>query len=273
MAAGSMAGMRLALRELKKVNEESGGSYSGKEVVTDPAAMAQAAGVDLNSMDPYDKEQFLLAAQMKVIRDLIGERDQGWVGQTKAQQHASNQKIRNMTKEMTSRFNGLQKVAEKTNRQADYKQLQQHYKRTYDAARNRPETERIATGGRGQNVSEMKDMSRGFISVTDDDEFQAFFEGVRRKDEQMDKLLDVVSEGLTQLKYTGLQIRDELKTQDKILTDIETHVDNITEEIESMNKRMKQVLEKVKGENCFMYVLCIMLLLAIAAGGYAIFKT
>eukprot|EP00759_Apiculatamorpha_spiralis_P011078 PhF_6_TR18546/c0_g1_i1/m.27084 len=116
-------------------------------------------------------------------------------------------------------------------------------------------------GGSGEEMQPM-------MSVRDDEEFQLFFEHTKSLDKKMDQALDRISAGVSRMHENALQIKSELKVQEVLLKETEQKVDNLNEQLYTLNGKLKKTLEEVDKDKCCIYLVCCLLLLGIA--GYLV---
>eukprot|EP01006_Ploeotia_vitrea_P047755 TRINITY_DN67159_c4_g1_i1.p1 TRINITY_DN67159_c4_g1~~TRINITY_DN67159_c4_g1_i1.p1 ORF type:complete len:265 (+),score=26.22 TRINITY_DN67159_c4_g1_i1:41-835(+) len=251
--------VRLSLKILRNINLECGGKESkGKEKEPD---------VDMSKMSAYEKKQYAVALQMKNVREglqtLEGMGKSGGGERIKVS-NAVRSNVQAMKKEAAA----LKAVAQQEGKMSDYNQLMHHVKKTDDLYRNRdgskPRPNKLAP--ETDSFEAPQDLSKPMVSIMEDEEFQTFMVQVREKDKQMEEALTDISKGLERLNVNAQNISRELKKQDQILNEIDKEVDAATEELDAMNKRMKKVLDTVKGDACCMYIMCLLVLLGIIGG-------
>jgi len=85
---------------------------------------------------------------------------------------------------------------------------------------------------------------------------------LQRKNEQIDEQLDVVAEGVNELKNIALTMRDEVKVQTAMVDEITQKVDSASTHLNNLNKKMKKTLAQTRSADRFIidFILCIVLL-------------
>ena len=102
-----------------------------------------------------------------------------------------------------------------------------------------------------------------------DIETQEGLQQLERKNEQIDAQLDVVAEGVSELKSIALTMRDEAKVQSAMVDEITTKVDSASSHLNTMNKKMKRTLEQTRSADRFILDF-ILLIILLAIIGYII---
>ena len=103
----------------------------------------------------------------------------------------------------------------------------------------------------------------GYEPVTLDQEFQDLMQVFKRNDEQIDKLLDSVSHGVTALHDQAKNISVELKTQEVLISEAEKKTDNVHSQLVGVNKKLKKTIKEVNKDKMCLYVICLLILLAL----------
>ena len=80
---------------------------------------------------------------------------------------------------------------------------------------------------------------------------------------ELDKMLDQISEGLTELKDHALLIGNEIDRQNEYLHELENAMDNTTETIARDRERLKQHRKRETIRHCGVYLFCIILILVV----------
>jgi len=95
-------------------------------------------------------------------------------------------------------------------------------------------------------------------------------EQVRAQTKEQDMVLEEIGKGLDELQDLAEKMGDELQLQDKMLSDLDTKTDKTQGKVDAVNDRMKDVLTKVndKASNACVYIICLVILLAIASVVY-----
>ena len=120
-----------------------------------------------------------------------------------------------------------------------------------------------ASGGAGPSGA-------GSTSLPDiDAETQEGLQLLKKKDQAIDDQLEMVAEGVSELKSLALNMRDEVKVQSAMVDEITTKVDAASTHLNSINKRMKQTLAQTRSADRFILdVILLVVLLAIV--GYIV---
>ena len=102
-----------------------------------------------------------------------------------------------------------------------------------------------------------------------DSETQEGLQLLQKKDQQIDEQLEMVSEGVSELKSIALNMRDEVKVQSAMVDEITNKVDAVSSHLNNLNKRMKQTLAQTRSADRFIldFILLVVLLAII---GYII---
>ena len=110
---------------------------------------------------------------------------------------------------------------------------------------------RSGGGGGGTSGTELPDI-----------ETQEGLMKLQQKNEQIDEQLEVVAEGVQELKSIALTMRDEVKVQTAMVEEIQTKVDMASGHLNKLNKKMKKTLTKTRSADRFIidFILCVILL-------------
>ena len=102
-----------------------------------------------------------------------------------------------------------------------------------------------------------------------DSETQEGLQLLERKNHAIDEQLEVVAEGVSELKSIALNMRDEVRVQSAMVDEITNKVDSANTHLNSINKKMKQTLAQTRSADRFIldFILCVVLLAII---GYII---
>merc|ERR1712216_179090 len=79
-----------------------------------------------------------------------------------------------------------------------------------------------------------------------DEEVAEGLQQLKDKDQEIDKDLDEISAGVTQLKNIAMDMQDEVKMQAVMVDEITNKVDHAHAHIKNINKKMKQTISKVR---------------------------
>jgi hypothetical protein len=98
---------------------------------------------------------------------------------------------------------------------------------------------------------------------------QAFLKKVELAREQEEEMLQMISQGLTELHQLATTLNKLLKQQQMLLDDVEDKMDRVQEKLDGNNKRLDNILEKTGGLVRFIpFLICGMFILAIAVFAY-----
>ena len=108
-----------------------------------------------------------------------------------------------------------------------------------------------------------------------DDETQEGLQMLERKNEAIDQQLDVVAEGVQELKSIALHMRDEVKVQSAMVDEITHKVDSAGAQLSNLNRKMKKTLAQTRSADRFIldFILLVVLLaiigyiISLATGG------
>lgn len=121
----------------------------------------------------------------------------------------------------------------------------------------------LFTGGRAQIG--MAPISRVEITAETslpDIETQAELDQMHRRDQEIDAGLEVVAEGVKDLRTIAVDMRDEMTMQRTMIDEIEGKVDKANARLNNINKRMKRALVKTRSADRFIldFILVVVLL-------------
>jgi SYP7 family syntaxin len=102
-----------------------------------------------------------------------------------------------------------------------------------------------------------------------DSETQEGLQLLERKNVAIDEQLEVVAEGVNELKSIALNMRDEVKVQSAMVDEITSKVDSASSHLNNMNRKMKQTLAKTRSADRFILDF-ILLVVLLAIVGYII---
>lgn len=98
---------------------------------------------------------------------------------------------------------------------------------------------------------------------------QAFLDEVNENREKEDAMLDEISKGLDELKNIGTDINKSLAYQNELLNQVDTKLTDVTEQFDSGNKRLQDLLDSQGGPSRWIPRLCCIVLL-LAVVGYVL---
>jgi len=121
----------------------------------------------------------------------------------------------------------------------------------------------LFTGGRAQ--IELASTSHTEITIETalpDLETQAELDQLEATDRKIDQGLQVVAEGVRDLRVVAVDMRDEMTLQRTMINDIEGKVDKANVKLNNINKRMKRALIKTRSADRFIldFILIVVLL-------------
>ena len=82
----------------------------------------------------------------------------------------------------------------------------------------------------------------------------------------------MVSAGVTVLHNQAKVMNTELKVQKVLLDEADNKISHITDELMSMNKKLKKTIKAVQKDRLCLYVICCVILIALAGAIYFIMK-
>lgn len=269
------------IRRLERLQQLCGGLPDQKK--EDPEA-----DIDYTKMTPYEASQFKLANRMRSFRLKMNELDSLPANADISKKAAITNYLRRERTAMQADLRACeQRINKDANNKSQFEQLAHHLRNTDDQYRRR-----MGGGGSGADdgygaattagVSRYEDLDvpeaggpsgASGNSVRDDPEFQQFFQQLQQNDQKMDEKLGRIHQGIQRLNQNAVTITDELKIQDVILTEIEVKVDNTYVKLRGLNKKLKETLKKVDQDRMFLYLFCLILLIALAGGCYYIFSS
>lgn len=272
-----MSQMHWQLKRLVSLQEKCGGGEKKKDK---PA-------VDMSKMTAYEKQQYLLAEQMQRIRNNILELDNLPDSAPAAKKVELKQAIRKDTMKLEDGAKEARRYAKDENRKDEYEKLISHVKKTQNLwnARHQSEGMREAGGGgdpmspksSGNGIQkldeEMSQLGQPMMNLQDDQEFSLFFDQVSKRDEEIDRALDQISAGVTVLHQQAIQMGTELKVQKELITTAEQKMDNVTDQLVGLNKKLKKTIKEVQKDKLCLYIICFLLLVAMAGTIYFVTKS
>ena len=269
-----MPELHYQLKRLESLKEKCGGGPRKKDI---PA-------VDMSKMTAYEKSQYKLAEQMQRIRNNILELDNLPDTAANAKKVELKQQIRKDTAKLEEGAKEARRFAKEEGRKEEYEKLVGHVKKTQNLwnARHQSAEMRDAansdlmspkSGGGIQKLDEeMSQLGQPMMSLHDDEEFQMFFDQAAKRDEEIDQALDMVSAGVTVLHQQAKQMNTELKVQKELITTAEQKMDNVTDQLVGLNKKLKKTIKEVQKDRLCLYVICCLLLLGLAGTIYFVMK-
>ena len=126
-----------------------------------------------------------------------------------------------------------------------------------------------AGSSRGGGASSSYGGSGGSELPEIDAETQQGLQVLERKNEVIDQQLEVVAEGVQELKSIALHMRDEVKVQSAMVDEITHKVESAGAHLSNLNKKMKKTLSQTRSADRFIldFILLVVLLAII---GYII---
>lgn len=272
-----MTSIKGPMRRLERLQQACGGPPDQKKADPD-------ADVDFSQMTPYEVQQYKLATRMRNFRLKMAELEALGPNADVSKRAAAANFLRRERTAMQADLRACeQKVGRDANNKSQFEQLSRHLKNTDEfyrrSTRGGGDGDDYGTVPTARGVTRVDDLDSADIvggggpSIRDDPEFQEFFLQIHKNDKKMDEQLSRIHAGVQRLNQNALVIKDELKIQDVILSEIEVKVDNSYVKLKGLNKKLKETLKKVDRDRMFLYVFCFILLLALAGGCYYIFSS
>lgn len=268
------------LKRLEALKDKCGGVDKKKEK---PA-------VDMSKMTEYEKAQYRTAELMQNMRNTILEFDNLGPNASNTVKVDLRQQIRKNGMKLDELAKDARKWAKEENRKEEYEKLLAHVTKTKTLWSSRTQSDGMkdaldtmsprnggaAGGGGGNGVQkldeEMSQLGQPMMNLHDDQEFQLFFDQVSKRDEEIDQALDQISAGVTVLHQQAIQMNTELKVQKELITTAEKKMDNVTSQLTGLNKKLKKTIKEVQKDRLCLYVICCILLLALAGTIYFVTK-
>ena len=88
-------------------------------------------------------------------------------------------------------------------------------------------------------------------------------------DQAIDQQLEVVAEGVQELKSIAVAMRDEVKVQGAMVDEITSKVDNASAQLTNINKKMKKTLQSTRSADRFILDF-ILLVIVLGIAGYVV---
>jgi len=271
------------LRRLQKLNDVCGGSKKIKGQSADMDAL-----VDTSKMTDFQKGQYTMALSMKKIRENIAqldvmERENASTASRAELGNAIRKEIANLKRDAVN----VKNFAQAEGKRSEYDTLLMHKNKTEQLFQarfiqdygTRAALSAAAAGGPNSKsaTSELSSLMKGDSvelsakhSIHDDEEFQLFFVNTKVIDKKIDQALDRIGQGVQRLHENALQVNNELRIQEVLLKDTENKLDRINEQMYTLNGKLRKTLEQVDKDKCCVYLVCCVLLLAVA--GYIVYS-
>eukprot|EP00760_Papus_ankaliazontas_P027088 PhM_4_TR3143/c0_g1_i2/m.86779 len=285
------ADIRITLRKLDDIAAKTGGTRR-----LDGDHGPKISDVDLERMTPYRRQQYLIASDMKHVRDGIARLDlleSGTQSSSATERAQVSLSIRKGMNSLKDKMKPMQKMAQSEGCTEMYHQLKSHVEKTERLYKDRfrPGTEIPGGGddvspGGGANEPLLRKSGGGvgggvggggsygsnaeYMDLREDPEFVLFFEQTRAADRAMDDALGRIQEGTGRLKETALQIGGELKHQKRMMDDVEHKVDRIQVQMVTLNGKLKRTIKRVDQDKMLVYLICCFILLGV--GGFVLYE-
>jgi len=280
----------MLMSTLESIDQETSGGDSGQKT------QSASKGDEFVQLKKQLKQNiFDIRDKLKAREELLSKGATG----TKATVQASSQirqqlkqaredatKLMNLQRKEAAKTRGKDKAVEQAGkRQEDVELVFQHIeeceqleKKRYASSSSQARVELFAGGGHGIAMSTLSTYPSGTGPGTStsgsalpeiDDETQEGLQLIDRKNQAIDEQLEVVAEGVSELKSIALNIRDEVKVQSAMVDEITNKVDAASVHLNSLNKKMKRTLAQTRSADRFIldFILLVVLLAII---GYII---
>lgn len=90
-------------------------------------------------------------------------------------------------------------------------------------------------------------------------------EQIQQRDQEFDHQLDTIGEGIKDLSEIAAMQNEEVKRQNVMLTNVENKIDDAAEHITTVNQKMKDTLDQVRGaDKICVDIMCIFLMVGLA---------
>lgn len=281
--------MQVLTAKLETIAKETGDHKEGS------SSAAQKGG------DEFQRLKAKIAAELKDVRDKLKQRDelmQKGASGTKATVHVAQQ-IRVQIKQAREDANRLmaiqrreatrtrgkeKKVEEAEKRQQIVELVFQHLeevesqdKKRYASKNTEARVELFATGGKIALSNVVASSSRsggagpssgggdgyGGTELPEiDAETTQGLQQLERKNEQIDEQLEIVAEGIGELKDIALNMRDQVKVHGAMVGEITTKVELASSHLNTINKKMKTTLARTRSADRFIldFILIVIIL-------------
>lgn len=112
----------------------------------------------------------------------------------------------------------------------------------------------------------------GGVELTQDQHLQ--LQQIESRDQEFDKTLDLIGEGITDLAEIAQMQQEEVQRQNVMLENVGNRIDNAQEHITNVNAKMKETLDAVRGgDKICVDIMCIVLMAGLGAVMYQLVKT
>jgi len=234
--------------------------------------------------DEFTRIRRKVAAEINEARQLIKDRDEleltaSGTRHTVEASHNIRSKIKSIKNDAQT-LDGLQKKDrakyEKKNKTIPEKEAQietreelvglvfQHIKEV-EALNNR----KHGDSSFGSSAAESKDPTITELPNIDDEGFQL----LRRNDAIIDKHLDDISSTVGVLREMATEMGKEAESQGVMLDNLDKKVDDVNDQLENLNVRMRKALESIrKGDRFIIDIILLCILLGIGGYIYSIVK-
>jgi len=264
--------MNALMKKLEKIQSEC---VEKKGQVVDP---------NDKTMDEFTRIKKKVAAEINDARQLIKDRDEleltaSGTRHTVEASHNIRSKIKAIKADAQT-LDALQKAEkakyEKKNKTIPEKETQietreelvglvfQHIKEV-EALNNR----KHGDSSFGSGGAESKDPTITELPNIDDEGFQL----LRRNDAVIDKHLDDISQSVGVLKEMATEMGKEAELQGVMLDNLDKKVDDVNDQLENLNMRMRKALDNIrKGDRFIVDIILLCILLGIGGYIYSMFK-
>ena len=110
------------------------------------------------------------------------------------------------------------------------------------------------------------------LQSLDDPDIENGLSALRKKDNEIDIELGVLSSTINRLKDSAVNIKQEVNIQNNMLDQLSSDVDNSTEKLLNLNSKLKNILDKNGCSNIIIYIILIILILGCSCYIYTIIK-
>ncbi|KAK7199342.1 Qb-SNARE protein [Novymonas esmeraldas] len=121
--------------------------------------------------------------------------------------------------------------------------------------------------GNGETVGpgdvELVDNTTGGGRLQDSEETKEQMKTIAAQDAKIDAGLDRLKEGVGRLHDLAVQIGAQIDMQNEMLEKTEQTIDKQTQQLRNINKRLNKFLKETRPMNCFLYVCCVFLIIAL----------
>ncbi|CBZ25674.1 conserved hypothetical protein [Leishmania mexicana MHOM/GT/2001/U1103] len=121
--------------------------------------------------------------------------------------------------------------------------------------------------GNGETVGpgdvELVDNTVGGGMLQEHEETKEQMKTIAAQDAKIDAGLHRIKEGVGRLHDLAVQIGAQIDMQNTMLDDAEQAIDKNAEKLRGLNRRLKKFLKETRPMNCFLYVCCVFLIIAL----------